>query len=165
MSSLRSEVLKSYLLLLRARSYAFRGDSRMLTLSKRQIRQEFERNKFEKDEGRIKDLIKQANEAASFITLQIVQGVKEEQPTIEENNNSTESKVNEEKNKEQTEELQNPEGYRLRLNKKQVEANLDSSVTIKGIEEQISSIERRESRKRPKPTTTSEEQQETNKEQ
>ncbi|KAF0974575.1 hypothetical protein FDP41_006607 [Naegleria fowleri] len=121
MSSPVSPSLSAYRALLRASRLVFHGDTRTLNLSLRQIRTEFEKNRFEKDEKKIQKLISDAHEASSFLVTSVLQGVKEQ------------------------------DGFKIRLNKKQVEANLDANVTIKGIDDQyLESLERRASRKKNK---------------
>ncbi|KAG2373657.1 hypothetical protein C9374_011946 [Naegleria lovaniensis] len=111
--------LSAYRSLLRASRLVFNGDTRTLNLSLRQIRTEFEKNRFEKDEKKIQKLISDAQEASSFLISSVLQGVKEQ------------------------------DGFKIRLNKKQVEANLDANVTIKGIDDQyLENLERRAGRKK-----------------
>ncbi|EFC49094.1 predicted protein, partial [Naegleria gruberi] len=69
--------LQAYRQLLRASRIVFDKDTRMLKLSLRQIRTEFEKNRFEKDANRITQLVSDANQTATFIVASVVQGVKE----------------------------------------------------------------------------------------
>src|SRR3989338_2820757 len=111
--------LKAYRSLLRASRIVFNSDRRMLQLSLRQIRTEFEKNRFERDEVKINKLVSDANEAATFLVSSVLQGVREDDGN-----------------------------FKIKLNKSQVETNLDANMTIKGIDEQIESLERRQSRKK-----------------
>ena len=119
-----SSSLQAYRALLRASRIAFQGDVRTTTLSLKQIRSEFEKNRFEKDETKLQKLVSDANEAAQFLMLSVLQGVKEE-----------------------------GQDMKIKLNKKQVEANLDATVTIKEIDDQyMGSLERRAGRKKNRST-------------
>ena len=126
-----SPSFRAYRSLLRAGQIVFRGDAKTLNLSRKQIRTEFEKNRFEKDEKKIHKLVSDAEQTCTFLVSSILQGVKE------------------------------GDGFRIRLNDKQVESNLDANVTIKEIDDQyMENLERRAGRKKNRedsseePTTT-----------
>lgn len=72
---MRIEALTSFKNLMRARKRVFRGDSNMLFQSKRQIYEEYRKNKNVCDVNEISQLIEGAREAARFIEFGLAQAV------------------------------------------------------------------------------------------
>ncbi|XP_031568619.1 complex III assembly factor LYRM7-like [Actinia tenebrosa] len=78
MSTLRSKVLACYKSLHRARLKTFVGDAAALEAGRKRIRQEFIKNKNEKDITKIEELLKTAKDVEKMMLQYVVQGVYKE---------------------------------------------------------------------------------------
>ncbi|MCL7027866.1 hypothetical protein MKW94_017272 [Papaver nudicaule] len=68
-----AEVLKAYRSVLRSTRKSFKGDTVMLNESAVEVRKKFEENRFVSSDAEIDRLVGEAHEAASFISVMIVQ--------------------------------------------------------------------------------------------
>jgi hypothetical protein len=107
-TGLRVQVLGSFKFLLKARAKAFKGDTKMLTLSRNQIFEEFRKNKDVSDPNQIKEMMEIAQESSRFLIYGIAQA------------------------------LQNSDSnYNLQLNPEQVHEYMESDVKVSSILESI----------------------------
>ncbi|XP_026737438.1 complex III assembly factor LYRM7 [Trichoplusia ni] len=81
MSSLRSQVLKTFKRLHRTRMKVFAGDERALTAGRLRINEEFQKNKHVSNEDAIKTMIKLGEDVVTELRTQVIQA-KEVQPGV-----------------------------------------------------------------------------------
>lgn len=80
---MRASVLRAYRQVLRAQRHRFRGDAAMITAAHAETRGAFEANRGERDEGEVRRMLADAEEARDFVLHGMVQGVLNERDTYE----------------------------------------------------------------------------------